>query len=88
MKKNSPKNDKGATMENTYSKIQELLHQKADCQARLNLLPYDGTPEIKDRDGLKYLYIRKRVGSRLTWCGKRQLVCTSCRRSTRRGCFQ
>lgn len=53
-------------MENTYSKIQELLHQKADCQARLNLLPYDGTPEIKDRDGLKYLYIRKRVGSRLT----------------------
>ena len=34
-------------MENTYSKIQELLHQKADCQARLNLLPYDGTPEIK-----------------------------------------
>ncbi len=53
-------------MENTYSKIQELLHQKADCQARLNLLPYDGTPEVKDRDEQKYLYIRKRVGSRLT----------------------
>lgn len=53
-------------MENTYSKIQELLHQKADFQARLNLFPYDGTPEVKDRDGQKYLYIRKRVGSRLT----------------------
>ena len=53
-------------MENTYSKIQELLHQKADFQARLNLLPYDGTPEVKDSDGQKYLYIRKRVGSRLT----------------------
>lgn len=53
-------------MENTYSKIQECLHQKADYQARLNLIPYDGTPEIKDRDGQKYLYIRKRVGSRLT----------------------
>ena len=53
-------------MENTYAKIQELLHQKADYQARLNLIPYDGTPEIKDRDGQKYLYIRKRVGSRLT----------------------
>ena len=53
-------------MENTYSKIQELLHQKADYQARLNLIPYDGTPEIKDRDGQKYLYMRKRVGSRLT----------------------
>lgn len=53
-------------MENTYSNVQELLHQKADYQARLNLIPYDGTPEVKDRDGQKYLYIRKRVGSRLT----------------------
>jgi len=53
-------------MENTYLKIQELLHQKADYQARLNLIPYEGTPEIKDRDGQKYLYIRKRIGSRLS----------------------
>ena len=53
-------------MEKTYSVIQELLHQKADLQARLNLIPYDGSPEVKDRDGQKYLYIRKRVGSRLT----------------------
>ena len=53
-------------MENTYSVVQELLHQKADYQARLNLIPYAGTPEIKDRDGQKYLYMRKRVGSRLT----------------------
>ena len=29
---------------NTFSTIQELLQQKADYQARLNLLPYDGTP--------------------------------------------
>ena len=53
-------------MENTYSRIQELLHQKADFQARLNLIPYEGSPEIKDREGQKYLYVRKRVGSRLT----------------------
>ena len=53
-------------MENVYSQIQELLHQKADYQARLNLIPYDGSPEIKDREGQKYLYVRKRVGSRLT----------------------
>ena len=53
-------------MENNYSKIQELLHQKANYQARLNLIPYEGTPEIKDREGQKYLYVRKRVGSRLT----------------------
>ena len=53
-------------MKNNYPQIQELLHQRADYQARLNLLPYDGNPEIKDREGKKYLYIRKRVGSRLT----------------------
>ncbi len=53
-------------MENIYSQIQELLHRKADFQARLNLIPYDGNPEIKEKDGQKYLYIRKRVGSRLT----------------------
>lgn len=53
-------------MNNNYPQIQELLQQKADYQARLNLLPYDGTPEIKERDGKKYLYIRKRIGSRLS----------------------
>ena len=53
-------------MNHNYPQIQELLHQKADFQARLKLLPYDGNPEIKERDGKKYLYIRKRVGSRLS----------------------
>lgn len=53
-------------MNNNYPQIQELLHQRADFQARLNLLPYDGNPEIKERDGKKYLYIRKRIASRLT----------------------
>ena len=53
-------------MESSYQKIQELLHQRADYQARLRLLPYDGSPEIKDRNGRKFLYIRKRIGSRLT----------------------
>lgn len=53
-------------MEHTYDDTQELLHQRADLQARLNLLPYDGTPEIKERGSGKYLYVRKRVASRLT----------------------
>ena len=53
-------------MNNNYPQVQEFLHQRADLQIRLNLLPYDGNPEIKDRDGKKYLYIRKRIGSRLT----------------------
>lgn len=34
-----------------FYEIQELLHQRADLQARLNLLPYDGSPEIKEQDG-------------------------------------
>lgn len=52
--------------QNTFSTIQELLQQKSDYQARLNLLPYDGTPEIKENNGGRYLYVRKRVASRLT----------------------
>lgn len=51
---------------NNLSEIQELLQERADYNARLNLLAYDGTPEIKENQSGKYLYIRKRVGSRLT----------------------
>lgn len=46
--------------------IQELLKEKADYQARLNLMPYDGSPEIKEQSGGKYLYVRKRVAGKLT----------------------
>lgn len=53
-------------MENNFEKIQELLREKADFQARLKLIAYDGTPEIKEVNGKKYLYVRKRVGSRVT----------------------
>lgn len=52
-------------MKDNFPQIQELLHQRADYQARLNLLPYDGSPEIKESGGKRYLYIRKRIGSRL-----------------------
>ena len=44
---------------NDLVKIQALLEDKADCQARLNLLPYDGSPEIKEQNGSRYLYVRK-----------------------------
>ena len=47
-------------MENLVSKIQELLNRRAELQARLNLLPYDGTPEIKTISNKRYVYIRKR----------------------------
>lgn len=51
---------------NSFYEIQTLLQEKADCQARINLIPYDGTPEIKKNASGKYLYVRKRIGSRLT----------------------
>lgn len=49
-----------------YEKIQELLRSSADLHARLNLMPYDGTPEIKERGEGKYLYVRKRVAGKQT----------------------
>ena len=51
---------------NEFNEILKLLQEKADFQARANLIPYGGSPEIKDNKSGKYLYIRKRVGSRLT----------------------
>lgn len=49
-----------------YNEIQELLRSRADLNARLNLMPYDGTPEIKERGNEKYLYVRKRVAGKQT----------------------
>lgn len=47
-----------------YGDIQELLRVRADLQTRLKLLPYEGSPEVKERGGKKYLYTRSRVGGR------------------------
>lgn len=51
---------------NNFELIQSLIQEKAEAEARLSLIPYDGSPEIKENQSGKYLYIRKRVGSRLT----------------------
>lgn len=53
-------------MENNFEKIQNLLRTKAELQARLSLIPYDGSVEIKEVTGKKYLYIRKREAGRKT----------------------
>jgi len=53
-------------MTNQFTEIQELLRTRADLQARLNLMPYDGSTEIKERGDGKYLYVRKRVAGKLT----------------------
>lgn len=51
---------------NNLNNIQELLRKKADLQTRLSLIPYTGTPEIKENKSGKYLYMRKRKLGRLT----------------------
>lgn len=53
-------------MENKFEIIQELLRTKAEYQARLNLIPYEGTIEIKDNGSKKYLYIRKRRNGKIS----------------------
>lgn len=52
-------------MNNQFNEIQFLLRNKAELQARLNLIPYEGTVEIKEIDGKKYLYIRKRIANKV-----------------------
>lgn len=49
-----------------YNEIQELLRRRADLHARLKLMPYDGTPEIKERGDGKYIYVRKRAAGKQT----------------------
>ena len=53
-------------MEQSFTIIHRLLQEKADYQARLNLIPYDGSPEVKETKSGKYLYIRKRINGKLT----------------------
>ena len=48
-------------MKNNFEIIQDLLRTKAEFQARLNLIPYNGSVEIKEVSAKKYLYIRKRI---------------------------
>ena len=49
-----------------FETIQNLLRERADLSARLSLIPYEGTPEIKKINLQRYLYIRKRFGSRVS----------------------
>ena len=49
-----------------FEEIRELLRSKADLNARLRLVPYEGTPEVKKRGQGEYLYMRRRVAGKLT----------------------
>ena len=57
---------KGAIMNNNFMIIQDLLHTKAEYLARLNLIPYDGSVDVKENSGKKYLYVRKRISGKST----------------------
>ena len=52
-------------MDNNFNQIQFLLRNKAELQARLNLIPYEGTVEIKSINDKKYLYVRKRIANKV-----------------------
>ena len=53
-------------MKNNFEIIQNLLRSKAEYQARLNLIPYNGSIEVKEVSKKKYLYIRKRIIGKVT----------------------
>lgn len=47
-------------------RMQELLNERADIQARIRLMTVDGSIEVKMISGERYLYARKRIGGRNT----------------------
>lgn len=57
---------KEVAMQNDFEMMQNLLRTKAEYQARLNLIPYKGSIEIKEISGKRYLYIRKREAGKAT----------------------
>lgn len=52
-------------MEN-IEKIQNLLNQRADLQAKIKISTFDGSIEIKTLNGEKYIYVRKKEAGRNT----------------------
>ena len=49
-----------------YDKIHGLLNKQAELRARIRLIPFDGSIEVKEISGTRYLYARKREGGRNT----------------------
>ncbi len=49
-----------------YSDIQRLLNEQAECRGKINMIPFDGSIEVKVISGEKYLYARKRVAGKNT----------------------
>lgn len=51
---------------NAFEQIQDILRTRAELRAKLALIPYDGTVEIKSISEKKYIYVRKRVAGRVS----------------------
>lgn len=49
-----------------YNEIQKLLNEQAECRAKINLIPFDGSIEVKEISGERYIYARKREGGKNT----------------------
>lgn len=50
----------------SFEKIRQLLMSRADLQARIRLIPFDGSVEVKPRGNEKFIYVRKRVAGKNT----------------------
>lgn len=53
-------------MDKKQFQIEEALRQRGELNKKLVLIPYEGSIEIKCRDGNKYIYIRKKILGRYT----------------------
>ena len=66
-----------------FDEIQSLLQERANCYARINLIPYDGSPKIKENKSGKYYLFWKLLDWMLfyevqkSFCGARELVMLS-----------
>lgn len=49
-----------------YEVLKTLIEKKTELNSKINLIPFDGTPEKKTIDGKDYIYLRKRIGSKIT----------------------
>lgn len=53
--------------------FQELLQKRAELNARLVLIPYEGSIEIKTRNN-KYIYLRRKLFERCEASNKKLII--------------
>ena len=48
----------------SFEQMQKLLTEKAQLQAKIRTIPFDGSIEVKTVNSEKYIYVRKREGGK------------------------